>query len=142
LKGDEMSKKPTLAFAIMDPPFESARSTTFFRLLEIAARRGYRVNVFAYEGGVHLSFARQKPHGNGVHGTDQAEENHPLPKHWVENLMQLARENAGEITWVNCGLCADERGIDETVPGVTRGSPADFWKLAAKSDNALVIGTR
>ena len=50
-----------LTFAIMDPPFESARSTTFFRLLAIAAERGYEVGVFAYEGAVHLAFERQSP---------------------------------------------------------------------------------
>tara|TARA_R110002110_G_scaffold158426_1_gene355734 strand:+ start:33469 stop:33882 length:414 start_codon:yes stop_codon:yes gene_type:complete len=137
-----MNKKTTLAFAIMDPPFESARSTTFFRLLSIAASRGYDINVFAYEGGVHLSFNNQKAHANGVHGTTLEEENHPLPKEWISELMNVAKQNDGHIEWVNCGLCADERGIDETVSGVRRGSPADFWKLASTSDNSLVIGTR
>ena len=132
----------TFTFAIMDPPFESARSTTFFRLLNIAAARGHALNVFAYEGGVHLSFARQKPHANAVHGTDITGENHPLPKDWVAEIMDLSRKAGGRIDWVNCGLCADERGIDETVPGVRRGSPADFWRLASASDNTLVIGTR
>lgn len=137
-----MNKSRTLAFAIMDPPYESARSTTFFRLLNVAARRGYKINVFAYEGGVHLAFPKQKPHGNGVHGTDVPSENHPLPKIWVEELIALAKENGGEIQWVNCGLCADERGIDDAVTGVRRGSPADFWSLSSTSDNTLVIGTR
>ncbi len=137
-----MNKQTTLTFAIMDPPFESARTTSFFRLLHVAAARGYHINVFAYEGGVHLSFNKQKPHANAVHGTTREEENHPLPKEWVSELLQLARQNNGQIEWVNCGLCADERGIDETVPGVRRGSPADFWKLASASVNSLVIGTR
>lgn len=137
-----MNNSKTLAFAIMDPPFESARSTTFFRLLEIAAGRGYNLNVFAYEGGVHLSFEQQKAHGNGVHGTDVETEHHPLPKIWVGEIIARAKENGGAVNWVNCGLCADERGIDKVVEGVRRGGPADFWKLAAASDNSLVIGTR
>lgn len=137
-----MSNTKTLAFAIMDPPFESARSTTFFRLLEIAAGRGYNLNVFAYEGGVHLSFEQQKAHGNGVHGTDAETEDHPLPKVWVGEIIAKAKKNGGEVNWVNCGLCADERGIDKVVEGVRRGGPADFWKLASASDNSLVIGTR
>ncbi|MBL1141464.1 MAG: DsrE family protein [Proteobacteria bacterium] len=137
-----MNEKTTLTFAIMDPPFESARSTTFFRLLNVAASRGYNINVFAYEGGVHLPFNKQKRHANGVHGTTLEEENHPLPKEWVNELINIAKQNNGHIEWVNCGLCADERGIDETVSGVRRGSPADFWKLASASDNSLVIGTR
>lgn len=137
-----MNKSPTLTFAIMDPPFESARSTTFFRLLKVAATRGYNINVFAYEGGVHLSFESQKPHANSVHGTTLMEENHPIPKEWVSELMNVSLHAGGKIDWVNCGLCADERGIDKTVPGVRRGSPADFWKLASESDNTLVIATR
>lgn len=137
-----MSDTTTLAFAIMDPPFESARSTTFFRLLEIAAGRGYNLHVFAYEGGVHLSSDRQKAHGNGVHGRDAEAENHPLPRTWVAEILARTRRAGGRIEWVNCGLCADERGIDTVVDGVRRGSPADFWKLAASADNSLVIGTR
>jgi tRNA 2-thiouridine synthesizing protein D len=35
-----MSEKKTLTFAIMDPPFEYARSTTVLRLMHVAARRG------------------------------------------------------------------------------------------------------
>ena len=42
-----MSEKKTLTFAIMDAPYESARTTTAFRLMDIAARRGYNINVFA-----------------------------------------------------------------------------------------------
>jgi tRNA 2-thiouridine synthesizing protein D len=131
-----------LAFAIMDPPFESERSTTFFRLLSICADRGYDVSVFAYEGAVHLSFEGQAPHGNSVHGTDVDAEDHPLPKRWIGELMQRARERGGSIDWVNCGLCVDERGVRESVPGTRRGSPADFWKMALEADNTLTIATR
>ena len=58
----------TLTFALMDPPFENARSTTALRLIDIAVRRGHNVNVFAYEGAVCLPFAKQAPHPNAVHG--------------------------------------------------------------------------
>lgn len=137
-----MSDRVKLTIAIMDPPYESARSTTFFRLLAIAAARGYDINVFGYEGGAHLPFALQTPHGNAVHGHDVELENHPLPKIWVEQLMAEAKKNGGSLDWVNCGLCADERGVNDAVAGVRRGSPADFWRLAAASDNVLTIGTR
>ena len=132
----------TLTFAIMDAPYESARSTTAMRLIDIAARRGYDVNVFAYEGAVCIPFAKQQPHPNAVHGRDVEEENHPLPKDWVSALIKEAERNGGKVDWVNCGLCVDERGVGEAVEGVRRGSPADFWQLAEASDNTLVIGTR
>jgi tRNA 2-thiouridine synthesizing protein D len=137
-----MADRKTLTFALMDPPYENARSTTALRLIHIAAKRGYDINVFAYEGSVFLAFAMQKPHPNAMHGRNVEEENHVLTKELVSSLMQEAMRNGGKIDWVNCGLCVDERGAVEAVEGVRRGSPADFLKMAATSDNTLVIGTR
>jgi len=137
-----MKSKKTLTFALMDAPFETARTTTAMRLLDIAARRGYDINVFAYEGAVYVPFALQKRHANSVHGHDVEQEDHPLPREWVVALAQEAARNGGRLDWVNCGLCVDERGAEETVAGVRRGSPADFWKMAAASDNTLVIPTK
>src|SRR5437773_1500926 len=71
-----MSTK-TLTIALMDPPYECENLTTAFRILDVAARRGYHVNVFAYEGASALAFVRQTPHPNPVHGKNVAEENHP-----------------------------------------------------------------
>ena len=137
-----MADKKTLTFAIMDAPYESARSTTALRLMDIAARRGYDINVFAYEGAVAVPFAQQQAHPNAVHGRDAGEENHPLPKDWVTAVMKEAAKNGGKLDWVNCGLCVDERGVAEAVEGVRRGTPGDLWKMAEASDNTLIIGTR
>ena len=136
-----MSKK-TLTFTLMDPPFETERSTTAFRLLQIAASRGYDINVFAYEGAVYLPFSKQIPHANGVHGHDVEEENHPLTKVWVDELQKLCKDNGGTLDWVNCGLCVDERGAQEAIDGIRRGSPADLLEFTQKSDGNLVIATR
>jgi tRNA 2-thiouridine synthesizing protein D len=137
-----MKDKKTLTFMLMDAPFENARTTTAMRLIDIAARRGYDINVFAYEGAVYLPFAAQKQHANAVHGHDVVQEDHPLPREWVEAVVQEAAKNGGRVDWVNCGLCVDERGAVDTVAGVRRGSPADFWKMATSSDNTLVIATK
>jgi len=137
-----MADAKTLTFLLMDPPYEDARSTTAFRLLDAAARRGWHVNVFAYEGAVALPFAKQAPHANAVHGRSVEEENHPLPREWVRALMETARAYGGSLDWVNCGLCVDERGAGEAIEGVRRGSPADFWKMVEGADNTLVIPTR
>ncbi len=135
-------QKKTMTFLLMDAPFENARTATALRLIDVAARRGYDINVFAYEGAVALPFAAQKQHANAVHGHDEAQEDHPLPREWVAALMEEAARNGGKLDWVNCGLCVDERGVAEAVPGVRRGSPADFWKMAGASDNVLVIPTK
>src|SRR5215470_934481 len=124
-----MAASKTLTFLLMDPPYEDARSTTAFRLLDAAARRGWKVNVFAYEGAVSLPFAKQAPHANAVHGRTVEEENHPVPREWVRALMATARAHGGSLDWVNCGLCVDERGMGEAIEGVRRGSPGDFWKM-------------
>jgi tRNA 2-thiouridine synthesizing protein D len=137
-----MADRKTLTFALMDAPYETARTTTALRLIDLAARRGWNVNVFAYEGAVNLPFARQAPHANAVHGRDIAEEDHPNPKDWIAAVMEEASKRGGRVDWVQCGLCVDERGAAESIPGTRRGSPADFWKFVQESDNTLVIPTR
>lgn len=132
----------TLTFAFMDPPFESERTVTFFRLLDAALTKGVNVQVFAYEGAVALAFAKQQPHGNAVHGRDTEEEQHPLSKDWIKALQQKAEEKSLSFEWVNCGLCVDERGVNEVIDNCGRASPADLWRYAATSDNTLTIGTR
>jgi tRNA 2-thiouridine synthesizing protein D len=132
----------TLTFALMDAPYENARTTTALRLIDIAARRGYNINVFAYEGAVYVPFAQQAAHPNAVHGHDVEEEDHPLPKEWVSALIAETEKNGGKLDWVNCGLCVDERGAADSVEGVRRGTPGDFWTMAGASDNTLVIPTK
>lgn len=134
--------RTTLTLVLNDPPYESARTSTAFRIIDAAIRRGYDVNVFAYEGAVSLAFARQAPHANAVHGRDVAGEDHPTTSSWIRELFELARERSAKLDWVNCGLCADERGTDEAVLGVRRGSPADLWSFVNASTNTLVIPTR
>ncbi len=137
-----MSERPVLTLVLMDPPYEQARTVTAMRLLDIAARRGCRVHVFAYEGAVGLPFARQAGHANEVHGHDLPEEDHPLPSEWIAALMRTARAHGGAIDWINCGQCVDERGMAESIEGCRRGTPADLWKAVQASGNTLVIGTR
>ena len=137
-----MADKKTLTFALMDAPFEDARTTTALRLMDVAARRGYNINVFAYEGAVYLPFAQQSAHPNAVHGHDVEEEDHPLPREWIEALMKETEKNGGKLDWVNCGLCVDERGAADSIEGVRRGTPADLWNMSAESDNTLIIPTK
>lgn len=131
----------TITLAIMDAPYESANSTTAFRIVAAALQKGIHVNVFAYEGAVSLAINDQKPHANPVKGTSVEEEDHPTTKNFVASLLALGREHP-LLTWVNCGLCVDERGAVSAVEGVKRGSPADFLKMALESTNTLVIPTK
>jgi len=137
-----MSQRKTLTFSITDPPYEDARSTTALRLISLAIERGCDVNVFAYEGAVALPFAKQAPHANAVHQRDAAEENHPNPKDWIAAVLADAAQRGRKLDWVNCGLCVDERGVSESIPGTRRGSPADLLKFVEASDNTLVIPTK
>jgi tRNA 2-thiouridine synthesizing protein D len=136
-----VTTRKTLTFVLMDAPFESSRTATAMRLLDLAVERGFHLNIFAYEGAVYLPFARQAGHANAVHGRDVDEEDHPLPREWVEALMRKAEGRDLAFDWVNCGLCVDERGAGESIPGVRRGSPADLWTMAAGSHNILVVPT-
>ena len=131
-----------LTFLIMDGPYENERTVTALRLVDSALKKGHDVTVFAYEGAVSLTFAKQAAHANAVHGRDLAQEDHPLPKDWAAALLKTAQDSGRKLEWVNCGLCVDERGVGEAIPGAKRGSPGDFWKAAEASQNALVIATR
>jgi tRNA 2-thiouridine synthesizing protein D len=135
-----MSDK-TLTLALMDPPYESANSTTALRIVSAALKKGINVNVFAYEGAVNLAFKEQVPHANPVKGTTVEEEDHPTTRAFVASLLEIGMTSP-LLTWVNCGLCVDERGAGNAIEGVKRGSPADFLKMALESTNTLVIPTR
>lgn len=135
-----MSKK-SLTLALMDPPFESANSTTAFRIISAALKKGIDVNVFAYEGAVYLPLKDQAPHANPVKGTSVEEEDHPTTRKFVQSLLEIG-SGSPQLTWINCGLCVDERGAANAVEGVRRGSPADFYSMAAASTNTLVIPTK
>lgn len=130
-----------LTLALMDPPYESANSTTALRIISTALAKGIDVNVFAYEGAVCLPLKDQAPHANPVKGTTVEEEEHPTTKAFISSLLEIGNEKP-LLTWVNCGLCVDERGATNVVEGVRRGSPADFFKMANESTNTLVIPTR
>lgn len=133
--------KKTLTVALMDPPYESANSTTAFRIISAALKKGINVNVFAYEGAVCLPLKDQAPHANPVKGTSVEEEDHPTTKTFVSSLLEIGKGDP-LLIWVNCGLCVDERGASNVVEGVKRGSPADFLKMAEQSTTTLVIPTR
>ena len=100
------------------------------------------MNVFAYEGAVAVAFPKQQPHPNAVHGRDVNQENHPNPKNWVTAVIAEAERHGAKVDWVQCGLCVDERGVGDLLPGTRRGTPGDLWKFAEESDNTLVIPTR
>ena len=136
-----MNHPKTLTFVLMDAPFESSRTATALRVIDAAIRRGFNINVFAYEGAVMLPFSHQQQHPNLVHGRDLAEEDHPLPREWIAGMMAMATERGTALNWVNCGLCIDERGATDAIDGAERGTPADLWKMASASDNTLVVAT-
>jgi tRNA 2-thiouridine synthesizing protein D len=131
----------TLTLAIMDAPYESARTTTAFRIIAAALKKGINVNVFAYEGAVSLAVKDQMPHANPIKGTTVEEEEHPVTRDFVSALLELGGGKP-RLTWINCGLCVDERGALNVVDGVKRGSPADFLNMALESTNTLVIPTK
>jgi len=131
----------TLTLALMDPPYESANSTTALRIIAAALAKGIHVNVFAYEGAVCLPLKDQAPHANPVKGTTVEQEEHPTTRAFVSSLLEIGN-GSPLLTWVNCGLCVDERGAGNAVDRVKRGSPADFYKMVQESTNTLVIPTR
>lgn len=132
----------TLTLCLMDPPYESANTTTAFRIIDAAIRQQANVNVFAFEGAVALTVKDQAPHPNPVHGTTVEEEKHPTTKDLVASLVALAEANEVGLDWVNCGLCVDERGTANVIDPVRRGGPPDFYKMISQSGTTLIVPTR
>ena len=130
-----------LTIAIMDAPYEKASTTTAFRIVSAALKKGIHVNVFAYEGAVNLAMKDQAPHANPVKGTTVEQEEHPTTKEFVRSLLEIGK-GSPLLTWVNCGLCVDERGVENQVEGASRGSPKDAYEHAEKSDGFLFVGTK
>ncbi len=137
-----MSTKKRLTLLMMDPPYESANSTTALRIANEALKQGHDVTVFAYEGAVSLTLKDQQPHANPAHGTSAEEEQHPTTKDWVASLFHFAKEKELDFQWINCGLCVDERGAGNWIDGPRRGGPKDFYESSEKSDVTLVIPTK
>lgn len=132
----------SITICLMDPPYESANTTTAFRVMDAAIRRGIDISVFAFEGAVSLTVRDQQPHPNPVHGTTVEEEKHPTTKEFVSSLLKLARGMNVKFDWVNCGFCVDERGSGNVIDDVRRGGPPDFYEMVKSSDINLVIPTK
>jgi tRNA 2-thiouridine synthesizing protein D len=131
-----------LAVLLMDPPFESSRTVVALRFVAAVLRAGHRVSVFAYEGAVALTQRGQKGHPNPVRGATPESEEHPLPGTIVQGLQRLAEGHAGQLEWVNCGYCLDERGVAAMEPLTRRGGPADFQRMINVCDKVVVVATR
>ena len=113
----------TLTLLIMDPPFESANTTTAFRLIEAALRQGHTANVFAYEGAVNLTMKGQQPPAL-TFGTASID----FPPRLDQDLQNAAQ--AG-VKLVLIQEDADMRGIPRQtllseVEQITRAQLADF----------------
>ena len=137
-----MNTRKTFTFVLMDPPFESSRLGTAMRMLSAAAQQGHNIHVFAYEGAVFVPSNLQKAHPNAMHKRDEMEEAHPLSKDWVKALQKETEKNGAVFDWVNCGMCASERGVSDCVAGIRTGSPVDLARFTEVSDNIIVIPTR
>src|SRR5712691_5530024 len=133
-----MATGKTLTIAIMDPPYETAATTTALRIVDAALRQGHNVTVFAYEGAVNLTMKAQQPHPNPVKGTSVEQEDHPTTKDWIASLFRLAHKQDAKLDWINCGLCVDERGAGDWIEGPRRGSPKDFYESVQRSEGILV----
>ena len=133
----------TITFGLMNPPLESENICTAFRFIDAAIRKGHNVNVFAYEGAVGLTSMGLARHADPlVTGASVEEMDHPTTREWVESLQVLARSKGVTLTWTNCGLCIEERGLGAQLDGTTLGTPKDLLELADASDGFLFIATK
>lgn len=70
---------------------------------------------------------------------------------WCWRISSLARKFFGtrpeannrqvNVDWANCGLCVDERGVNEAISGTRRGGSPDLGKFINASPNTAVVPT-
>src|SRR5437879_12348333 len=106
----------TLTIALMDPPYETASTSTALRIVSAALKKGIHVNVFAYEGAVSLAIKDQAPHANPVKGTTVEQEEHPTTKEFVRSVVAIG-SSGSRLTWVTAGRCVAEAGAVELHAG-------------------------
>ena len=126
----------TLTLLLMDPPYETENTTSALRIIDAALKKGHRVRAFAYEGAVSLTMSQQKQHPNPVKNQEVTQADHPTTIRAIQAMFKK-----GNLEWIACGMCVDERGVD-FIPEVKRGAPKDFLAAAQESDNTLVIATQ
>src|SRR5207244_13343934 len=103
----------TLTILFMDPPHESATSTTVLRIIDAAIRKGHNVNVMAYEGATATTYTTQKTHA----------------KDWVAALVEPAAARGVKLDWMRSAVDEEERGYHQAqLAGTRRGSPVDFYQ--------------
>jgi len=112
--------KLVFTFVLTDGPNEHARCRTAFRLVEAAIRRGHDVKIVALEDAIELSSVKRS-----ITWGDER---------WIPSAFASAKENGCRFEWINCGPVPDQ-----TIEGVRQGGPADLWRIAEESDNALVV---
>ena len=133
--------KKTLTFALMDCALRVGKPDHRI-CIDAAARRGHDINVFAYREAPALAFAPRRRTPTRCTARTSPKKTIPRRKIRSQRCWQRAARNGGKVDWVNCGMCVDERGVNQFVPGTRRGSPADFHAFTEASDNTLVIPTK
>ena len=133
--------KKCLTFALMDPPFESARTATAFRLLHAALGADTTSTSSHTRARWDSPFARQRRMPTPRTDATPSKKRIRCRACGSSGCRRRRAARRG-LEWVNCGLCVDERGVAEAIGGVKRGSPADLWRRAQAADNTLVIATR
>jgi len=118
----------TLTILFMDPPHESATSTTALRIIDAAIRKGHNVNVMAYEGATATTYLEQRTHA----------------KDWIAALLAAAAARGVKLDWMRSSADEEERGYHGAqLSGTRRGSPVEFYQeQVIPADNVLVIPTR
>jgi len=121
-------------------PRDNLCCTAALRLIDLAVRRGFNVNVFTYEGKVSRPSAQRSSDAGSASAADRVRQNDVNPRDLIAAMFESA-ERGTQVRWVNCGLSVDDRRTARLVPRSDSCRSFDLWGLMRESGNTLVLPT-
>jgi len=126
-----------LFLGLIGTPYASDLLTSAVRIAEEAVRQGHRVTVWTCGYATALTTAAVGP--SAPRNLAAWDTRHPSPAALVRHLLAWAD---GELEWLVCRFCAEERGTTEQLPGVRVRPSYEFMLRADAADVSLVLGVK
>lgn len=127
----------TLFLGLIGAPYESDLFTTAVRLAEESVRQKHQVTLWTCGYATALTVATldaTKPRNALAWDTT-----YPST---VALAAHLLRWTEGQLAWLVCRYCAEERGTMDQMPGVRIRPPYEFIQRAHAADVCLLLGTK
>ncbi len=131
------SRPRTIFLVVMGAPYESELTTTLFRLVDAALARRHKLLVWTCGGSTTLTMRQlgeSKPR-NPL----QLNADYPSAPRLVRALL---KRGDGDMQWLVCRQCMDERGAMDQIKEVGIQPPFRFLQYLEQADVCMVMGVK